>query len=211
MPSFRDTALIEMGIGRGWMQRPGLAIAQATLAEGAPSAVDSLALLSAQISDCQRCDRAKTRTRAMPGSGSQEAQVMVVGLVPTPEDAAAGGLISGAPGRLFDQMLYAVGLGRENVYLASALRCDGGAVSDIQRDACAPYLAREIDLLKPDVIVLIAPYGAFGPVTMPPQATAIPQVELPHPAQLLAEPKHKRLAWMQLLELRKLLGTARRN
>jgi DNA polymerase len=206
-----------MGLAPAWVRRHGAASAAqaAAFAGHAPAAAGDfapvqvealdLAALAAAIVQCQACPRALARRRAVAGEGPAEVRLMVIDLVPSQSDASLGVLRDTDGARVFEQLLFAVGLKREAVYLSHALRCDGLPPSESEANCCAPYLQREIALLAPRALLAL---GAAADASIRAHAgLAAPRIfTLPHPDELVGNAAEKRAAWSTLRELRSYLA-----
>jgi DNA polymerase len=213
LTSFRERALLEMGLAPGWVRRhvvasPAGALPDTPSQDAAPVRELSvirvqqygLAALAAAIEQCQACPRASARTRAVAGQGPSQVRLMVVDQVPSRHDASAGALRDSDGARLFEQLLFSIGLKREAVYLSHALRCDGSVPTGNETTSCAPYLQREIELLAPRALLALG--SAAAEAIRAHAAPDAPRVfALSHPAELLSNAALKRAAWATLREL----------
>ncbi len=169
--------------------------------------------LRERVAACTRCALCQTRTQTVFGVGSRSAEWLIVGEAPGAEEDARGEPFVGRAGQLLNSMLRAIGLEREQVYIANVLKCRPPANRDpSSREAseCLPYLHRQVALLKPRILLVVgriaaqnllqtdAPLArlrgrahAFG-------AARIPLVVTYHPAYLLRTPSDKRKAWADL-------------
>lgn len=119
-----------------------------------------LKAVAAEIAACKRCGLCETRTNTVPGEGAIRPLVMVVGEAPGAEEDAQGRPFVGKAGQLLDRMLDSkgkIGLSRgSNCYIANILKCRPPANRNPQSDEisfCAPFLAKQIQILKPRVIL----------------------------------------------------------
>lgn len=168
--------------------------------------------LEASIRACTRCDLHKQRKQAVPGTGDREASWLFVGEGPGAEEDARGEPFVGAAGKLLDAMLAAMGKRRgEGVYIANAVKCrpPGNRTPDAEEiRACLPFLHRQIELLRPDMIVALGRPAAqslleqevkIGPARGKRfDFRGIPVVVSYHPAYLLRTPADKSRAWEDL-------------
>lgn len=203
--TFRQRALSEMGLGQGWVRRdPAREVDEGPVRSISAEVMlcRTLDLLEGLISECVGCDRARGRTRPLPGQGNQKASLMVVDMVPTREEAGLAAALGGQAGRLFEQMLFSIGLKRNDIYLAHALRCDGSAPTREQCDTCSVFLEKEIELVAPKVVMVIAPMGSGVLVKLQNGRLAPKIVEVPHPLLLLSDSSLKKGAWASLLAVR---------
>ncbi|HEY5719586.1 MAG TPA: uracil-DNA glycosylase, partial [Gammaproteobacteria bacterium] len=177
--------------------------------------------LEAAVAGCNRCRLCQGRTQTVFGVGDRQAAWMVVGEAPGAEEDRQGEPFVGAAGQLLNQMLRAVGLARESVFIANTLKCRPPGNRDPQADelaACRPYLERQIALVQPRLLLAvgrIASQALLGSAesmgrlrgrvhTLP--GTTLPLVATYHPAYLLRSPLQKRLAWQDLLLARRVVA-----
>jgi DNA polymerase len=106
--------------------------------------------LAAAAASCTRCALCRSRGNAVFGRGALDATLMVLGSAPNDIDEAAGAPVGGAPGQLLENMLRAIDLGPQQVYLTNLIKCraPAGAATPEQMAACQPYLERELTLLS---------------------------------------------------------------
>jgi DNA polymerase len=170
--------------------------------------------LRAEVMRCTRCPLHTTRTQGVFGVGPMRSDWLVIGEAPGAEEDRRGEPFVGAAGQLLDKMLQAIGLDRRsNVYIANVLKSRPPNNRDPRPEevaACLPYLARQIALLRPRIMLAVgriaaqnllateAPLGrlrgtvhAFGEMNTPLVVTY-------HPAYLLRTPADKRKAWEDL-------------
>ena len=196
-----------------------LAVPVAVVAQPLADGVDVMdwAALQGTVSACQVCALCTGRKNTVFGMGHVQADWMVVGEAPDEEEAAQGAPFVGQSGQLLDNMLKAVGLNRQDesgsgVYIANALKCRP-AVSRNPTPAevatCAPYLMRQVALVKPKVILAMGrfavqsllqstePLGKLrGQVH---DCQGVPVVVTYHPSYLLRNPADKAKAWADLV------------
>lgn len=121
--------------------------------------------IEAQVRACQLCKLAKTRTRAVPGEGSFQAEVMFIGEGPGYHEDKQGRPFVGPAGQFLNELLSIAGLSREGVFIANVVKCRPPNNRDpepIEMAACAPYLERQIALINPRIIVTL---GRFSMAT----------------------------------------------
>lgn len=169
--------------------------------------------LRSTVTACERCDLHKTRTQTVFGVGNQQAEWLIIGEAPGAEEDRRGEPFVGKAGQLLNNMLAAVGLPREAVYIANTLKCRPPNNRDPQPEealACRGYLERQIELIKPALILVVGrvaaqnllqvktPLGRLrGSVHRSPVQN-LPVVVTYHPAYLLRQPADKRKAWQDL-------------
>ncbi|QDA32174.1 uracil-DNA glycosylase [Thermococcus indicus] len=112
--------------------------------------------LGERIRNCQKCPLGGLRTNAVPGSGSYDAKVMFVGEAPGYWEDQKGLPFVGRAGKVLDELLAEIGLTRDEVYITNIVKCRPPENRDPTEDeikACSPYLDRQIDIIRPRVIV----------------------------------------------------------
>ncbi|NJE11283.1 type-4 uracil-DNA glycosylase [Thermococcus sp. MAR1] len=117
---------------------------------------EAMRKLEERIRNCQKCPLGRLRTNAVPGSGSYDAKVMFVGEAPGYWEDQKGLPFVGRAGRILDELLAEIGLSREEVYITNIVKCRPPENRDPTEEeirACSPYLDRQIDLIRPKVIV----------------------------------------------------------
>jgi DNA polymerase len=179
---------------------------------------DELALT---VKGCTRCVLHETRTQTVFGVGNREAEWLVIGEAPGAEEDRQGEPFVGRAGQLLNSMLLAIGLRREQVYIANILKCRPPNNRDPkpeEEQACRDYLERQIRLIRPKIILAVGriaaqnlmkvdtPIGKMRGRTYSYQDTGIPVVITYHPAYLLRSPLEKRKAWQDLLYARQVFS-----
>jgi uracil-DNA glycosylase len=167
------------------------------------------------------CALKKTATQLVFADGNPAARIMLVGEAPGRDEDIQGKPFVGKSGQLLDRMLAAIGLDRSNVYIANTVpwRPPGNRTPTPEETAeCLPFIRRQIELAGPDLLVLVGGQAAKAILDTPTgilqlrgtwtEAVISPGLTLPvlptlHPAYLLRQPAHKRLAWADLLSLKK--------
>ena len=179
---------------------------------GADLATLDWAALQAHVAGCQACGLCATRRNAVFGAGDPRAGWLVVGEFPSEEEDLQGEPFVGEPGRLLDNMLRAAGVSREQgAYLTLALKCrppPHAQVGATELAHCEAILRRQVDLLKPRVIVamgrmalqvLVGGTEPLGRLRGRAHAwEGVPVVATYHPAYLLRNPADKAKAWADL-------------
>jgi DNA polymerase len=169
--------------------------------------------LRARVAACTRCPLSATRTQTVFGVGNPHADWLVVGEAPGAEEDRRGEPFVGRAGQLLNSMLQAIGLPREQVYIANVLKCRPPGNRDpgpIEAAECLPYLERQIALLKPKIMLAVGRIAAqnllrtdktLGALRQQVHRFGVAQVPLVvtyHPAYLLRTPGDKRKAWEDL-------------
>jgi len=114
--------------------------------------------LAGQVQQCRKCELGSLRKNAVPGEGNQNAQIMFVGEGPGAEEDAKGKPFIGRAGQLLDKIIIAMGLKRTDVYICNIVKCRPPGNRDPKPDEiinCLPYLQRQIELIKPDIIITL--------------------------------------------------------
>jgi len=124
--------------------------------------VSKLESLAAEVRQCTRCPLHLGRTKAVPGEGAENAQIMFIGEAPGFHEDQQGRPFVGAAGKFLDELLASVGLNREDVYIANVIKCRPPSNRDPRQEeieACRAYLDRQIELIKPKVIVTLGRFS----------------------------------------------------
>ena len=184
-----------------------------------PLVPTTLAELEAEIRRCRKCSLHRTRTQPVPGEGPSPCEIMIVGEAPGREEDLEGRPFVGQAGKLLQKMLQAIGLERSGVYITNVVKCrpPGNRTPEAEElQACRPYLARQIRLVRPRVILALGAVAARSlllqetPLSRlrgrPYEIDGIRVVVSYHPAYLLRNPAAKRAAWEDLQLLRRLLS-----
>ncbi len=110
------------------------------------------------IRSCKNCGLHATRTQAVPGTGPCPADVMIVGEAPGFNEDRQGEPFVGAAGKLLDTLLARISLSRSEVFITNVLKCRPPMNRDPmpnEAEACSPYLARQLELVKPKVVLIL--------------------------------------------------------
>lgn len=111
-----------------------------------------------EISNCKKCRLHETRNNPVPGEGSLNTRILIIGEAPGEKEDLAGKPFVGAAGRLLDSLLDKAGLKRSDVFITNIVKCRPPKNRKPRKDEianCIPYLIRQIQLLKPEIIVLL--------------------------------------------------------
>ena len=214
--------LEEMGLTPLWRRRAAPADGTPGGQDGAPDELDWPALREA-VATCTRCPLSAARTQSVFGVGDENADWLVVGEAPGAEEDARGEPFVGQAGRLLDNMLKSIGLARgANVYIANVLKCrppGNRNPEPAEVAACAPYLARQIALLRPRIILASGRFAVQfllgGDASIASlrgtvhHYQGIPVIVTYHPAYLLRNPADKAKAWEDLCLARATLAEPR--
>lgn len=176
-----------------------------------PEPVDSWEALQAEVGPCARCDLCKTRTQTVFGSGNKNAEWMFIGEGPGQNEDLQGLPFVGKAGLLLTEMLRAIGLDREQVFIANIVKCRPPGNRDpkpIEIETCKPYLLRQMTLIKPKIVVVLGRVAAQALLSTDEPIGKLrgkihalndtPVVVVYHPAYLLRSLLDKRKAWADL-------------
>ena len=165
------------------------------------------------VATCTLCDLHKTRTQTVFGVGHPAADWLIIGEAPGADEDRKGEPFVGRAGQLLTNMLRAIGLAREEVFIANILKCRPPNNRDPKPDemeCCRPYLRQQIELIQPKIIMAVGriaaqallktdtPIGKLRGREFRYEDTHIPIVATYHPAYLLRSPQQKRKAWEDL-------------
>ena len=178
-------------------------------------------LLQGAVSNCTKCALHKTRTQAVFGVGNRDADWLFIGEAPGAEEDRRGEPFVGRAGQLLNAMLLAIGLKREDVYIANVLKSRPPSNRDPQLEeveACEPYLLRQIELIKPRIILALGRHAAHSLLKTDLPLGKLrgrrlsyhntPLVATYHPAYLLRNPVDKSKSWQDLCLARSIVGGA---
>ncbi len=171
-----------------------------------------------QIRNCKNCDLSLTRTKFVFGTGSENAKIMFVGEAPGKDEDLQGLPFVGRAGQLLNMMLLAIGLKREDVYIANVLKCRPPGNRDPKPeeiDKCEPYLLKQIELISPALIVALGRFSAISLLRtkaslgemrkIDHKYNNVPLIVTYHPAALLRNPLWKKSAWEDLQKIARYL------
>lgn len=193
--------------------KPGLAPPQARPGPAPERTPSSWEALQAAVAGCRRCGLHQGRTQTVFGVGKVDADWMLIGEAPGAEEDRRGEPFVGRAGKLLDSMLRAVGLSREQVFIANILKCRPPNNRDPKPDevaACEDYLAQQIRAVQPKLILALGrvaaqnllktetPIGKMRGNRYRWGDPAVPVVVTYHPAYLLRAPREKRKSWQDL-------------
>ncbi|BAN22914.1 uracil-DNA glycosylase [Caballeronia insecticola] len=168
--------------------------------------------LAGRVANCQRCRLCERRTNTVFGVGDREADWMLIGEAPGENEDKQGEPFVGQAGKLLDNMLRALTLSREsNVYIANVIKCrpPGNRNPELDEVArCEPYLQRQVELVKPKVIVAMGRFAAQSLLKNEASIASmrgrvhayrgVPVIVTYHPAYLLRSLPDKAKAWADL-------------
>jgi DNA polymerase len=208
---------------RAVLQSPSSAAASA---REIAAACRDLAALEAAVGAFDGCALRETALNLCFADGDPQAEVMLIGEAPGAEEDRLGRPFVGQSGQLLDKMLATIGLERRAVYITNVIywRPPGNrSPTQAEIAACQPFLERQIELLRPKIIVFLGGIAARGLLGVKEGVTKLrgrrfvyttaggtrmPAMVTFHPAFLLRQPGQKRFAWRDLLALRQRLDEA---
>ncbi len=179
----------------------------------------ALKVIREDIGECTRCRLHKGRTNLVFGVGNVNADLMFVGEGPGADEDAQGEPFVGRAGQLLNNMIAAMGLKREDVYIANVVKCrpPGNRTPEKDEcDVCSPFLLRQIDVIRPKVIVALGAVAAKNLLAINDSMANLrgrwydfrdsKLLVTYHPAYLLRDPRQKKEAWKDLQMVMKYLG-----
>ncbi len=171
-----------------------------------------------KIMACQACPLFKGRTQAVPGEGNRQARLMFVGEAPGRDEDLQGRPFVGRAGQLLTRIIQAMGFSREEVYIANVIKCrppENRTPRPDEVKACSPYLLRQVELIRPEVIVALGKVatdfllqssksmselrGNFG------EFQGIPVMPTFHPSYLVRNEGNKEIKKMVWEDMKKVL------
>lgn len=183
------------------------------------SGTDTLEELKCEVFACNKCNLSKTRMHVVFGCGDPKAELMFIGEAPGADEDEQGLPFVGRAGQLLTKIIEAMGLKREDVYIANILKCrppNNRAPLPVEIDACSDNVRRQVELINPKVICTL---GKFASQTLLNTQTPISALRgkfqeydgikvMPtfHPAYLLRNPPDKKLVWDDMKKIMKELA-----
>lgn len=201
--------------------------AQAARARELAREAKTLEELRAIVDAFDGCNLKLTAKQTVFADGNPEADLMLVGEAPGHDEDIEGRPFVGRSGRLLDRILAAIGIDRSTAYIANVIpwRPPGNRTpTPLETEICRPFIERQIELANPKVLVTLGGpsakvilHAAEGVLRLrgnwkvhtTSAGTAIPAMPTLHPAYLLRNPAHKKLAWRDFLEVRAKLDALR--
>ncbi len=119
-----------------------------------------------KVIGCTKCDLCKTRTNAVPGKGSFNSDVMIIGEAPGRNEDLQGEPFVGIAGKKLSLALENAGISREEIYITNTVKCrppNNRVPSKLERETCQEYLQKEIEIIKPKIICVLG-NTAFGSI-----------------------------------------------
>lgn len=221
----RDYYLNQIGV-QTWQQRLQAVKLEENAEDTISLKIDNWDILEKNVSNCTACQLCQTRTQTVFGTGNRQADLMLIGEAPGAEEDRQGKPFVGRAGQLLTEMLYAIDLKRENIFISNILKCRppnnrDPQIHEVQQ--CTPYLLQQINFIKPKLLVALGRIAAhyllntntplsrlrgqlfnYGPENTPLLITY-------HPAYLLRNPIDKAKSYQDLLSIRKQLNEIAQN
>jgi uracil-DNA glycosylase family 4 len=220
---------VQLGIPAAHCPDPTLStplVTDAAPPDTGPSALDPVSdlgwdALRTAVADCHACALHQTRTQTVFGVGDPDADLMIIGEAPGADEDRQGEPFVGRAGQLLTAMLAAIGLRREQVYIANIIKCRPPGNRDPHSEeaaSCQAYLHRQIELIKPRLILSVGRVSAHKLLGTDESVGRlrgrvhrfdpgdVPLIVTYHPAYLLRRPQEKAKAWQDLQAAHRLLA-----
>lgn len=174
--------------------------------------------LYAEVKVCQKCILSQGRNNAVPGEGPEKADIMFIGEGPGFHEDRQGRPFVGAAGKYLEELLDQIGLKREDVYITNVVKCRPPGNRDPQPEeitACKPYLDKQIDLIRPRLIVTLGrfsmqryfPGASISRIHGQPKRVGnVIYYPMFHPAAALHQPRWRSLVEEDILKIPELLS-----
>ena len=176
-----------------------------------------------EVSACVLCELSKSRTVAVPGDGPPDAEIMIVGEAPGFHEDQQGRPFVGPAGHFLDDLLASIQVARRSVYITNVVKCRPPGNRDPRPEeaaACKPYLDRQINLIRPKLVVTLGRYSMaryFGDAVsisrihgQPKRVNGMVVLPIFHPAAALHQPKYRAAIEEDFLKIPKLIAEAQR-
>ena len=190
-------------------------------ASDSADADDDWTLLQREALACTKCRLAGTRTQVVYGTGNPNADLMFIGEAPGRDEDQQGKPFVGRAGALLTDIIKAMKLTRDDVYIANVIKCrppENRNPEPDELDACRPFIRRQIDIIKPKVIVTLGRFALQSLMEKGFSITAargswldyngVKVMPTYHPAYLLRNPAAKKEAWQDMKKVMTELGLA---
>ncbi len=183
----------------------------------------SLVAVRTELGDCHRCRLHAGRRHIVFGTGNPKAELVFVGEAPGEEEDLQGQPFVGKAGQLLTRMIQAMGLTREEVYIANIIKCRPPQNRNPLLDeiaACEPFLIAQLNTIQPKLICTLGTFAAQTLLRTQDKISqlrgrfhhynGIPVMPTYHPAYLLRNPQDKRLVWEDMQKIMEELGLSRK-
>jgi DNA polymerase len=126
---------------------------------------DSLEKVAAEVIGCPLCKLSRSRINAVPGEGQTSAKLMFIGEAPGKNEDEKGRPFVGAAGRILNEAMEKAGIKRSQIFITNVVKCrppNNRIPQDDERNACRPYLERQISLIEPKIICILGNTAYFS-------------------------------------------------
>ena len=215
------SGLTDLGVPRDVFAGAALSIASAVTRPRPAASGEAAAALKAireDLGECQRCKLHVTRKNIVFGQGSPNARLMFIGEAPGADEDEQGLAFVGKAGQLLTRIIEAIGLRREDVFIANVIKCRPPQNRNPEPDeieSCQPFLERQIEAIRPEVIVGLGKFAAHWLLKTAEPITRlrgrlghyrdIKVMPTYHPAYLLRNPAAKKEVWEDMKAVKSLL------
>jgi len=233
MARTRESKTVGVSPGGERLASPSIGVTALEEVAGPRDVAVELRAISEDIGECTRCRLSKGRKNIVFGTGNIHAELMFVGEGPGADEDEQGLPFVGRAGQLLNNMIAAMGLRREDVYIANVVKCRPPGNRTPERDeceTCIPFLMRQIAAIRPKVIVALGATAAKNLLAInspmaelrghwydfrvnvnsqgrpDPNGPAVKLAVTYHPAFLLRDPRQKKETWKDLQMVMKFLG-----
>ena len=138
-------------------------ISEQTIQQEPSDMKQSLEAIAEEVKSCRKCEIANSRLNAVPGQGNPKARLMFVGEAPGADEDQKGLAFVGRAGKLLTEIIIAMGLTRDEVFIGNTLKCRPPGNRDPKPDEidnCWPYLKRQLEIIQPEIIVALGAHAA---------------------------------------------------
>jgi len=174
---------------------------------------NSLAALQNEVSECNKCMLASARDKVVFGSGNLDSKLMIIGEAPGKDEDLMGEPFVGRAGKLLDEILFSMGVTRDDVYITNTVKCrppQNRNPFHEEIESCSDYLNQQIQSINPSIIILLGKVAAnrmlgtdesmseLRQVIFNHQPSNTPMIVFYHPAYLLRSPLQKKQMWADI-------------
>ncbi|WP_461641339.1 uracil-DNA glycosylase [Labilibaculum euxinus] len=169
-----------------------------------------------ECNNCTKCNLCKTRNKVVIGTGNRNARLMFIGEGPGQQEDETGVPFVGKAGQLFDKILQAIDLKREDVYIANIVKCrppNNRDPEENEKKTCLPYLRNQVRLIRPKIVVCLGRIAAQEIIDSSFRITRERGVwferkgflitAVYHPSALLRDPSKKQVTWKDFKEIKR--------
>ena len=182
---------------------------------------DNLLKIEKNIEGCKKCSLHESRTNIVFGDGDSKADIMIIGEAPGQEEDKIGQPFIGRAGKLLNSFLSSINLDRDSVFITNTVKCrppDNRNPENIEIQSCSNFLDRQIDVIKPKVLVLLGKIAANRMLDLDKPISELrlkkfyigkynmPLIVFYHPAYILRSPSQKLKVWDDLKFLKSIIS-----